>query len=409
MFGHRVNRMLFWELTRVFLMTLIGLTGLFLVGLVVQQANQLGLSLMQTIQAIPLLVPSTLPFTIPATTLFAASVAYARLSHDNEAVALKAAGVDLYTVLRPAFMLGLITSITTFTLCHTIIPQSQVALQQQVMSDPEEVLYNLLKRDRNFRYPNAPYSIYVREVQGRRLIDVVLKKRKKLAPGQKDIHAAGYDFIARAREAQLRVDIDKGILYVKLFGWAAVEDGSKSNISTEDSPEVEIPLPEMFSPKQSKTRLSAHTWDELPSRALDYQKKADDFRSEWEIKKANYRNTNNLKDEKIEQLLYEDQIKEALRQRRVVEVEYQYRPALAVGCFCFALIGCPVGLRASRADYLSVFMVCFLPAVFAYYPLLLAGTNLAKDGKLPMVVGVWGANGLALIAFFVLTKLLIRR
>ena len=68
MFGHKVNRMLFGELARVFLMTLTGLTGLFLVGLVVQQANQLGLSMAQTIAAIPLLIPSTLPFTIPATT-----------------------------------------------------------------------------------------------------------------------------------------------------------------------------------------------------------------------------------------------------------------------------------------------------------------------------------------------------
>ena len=69
----------------------------------------------------------------------------------------------------------------------------------------------------------------------------------------------------------------------------------------------------------------------------------------------------------------------------------------------------PVGLRASRADYLSVFLVCFMPAVFAYYPLLLAGTNLAKDGKLPLAVGVWGANVVALIAAFVLARLLVRR
>src|SRR6186997_802609 len=102
MFGTTINRMIFWELARVFVLTLTGLTGLFLVGLVVQQANQLGLSLQQTLAAIPLLVPSTLPFTIPATTLFAASVAYGRLAHDNEAVALKAAGVDLYVVLRPS-------------------------------------------------------------------------------------------------------------------------------------------------------------------------------------------------------------------------------------------------------------------------------------------------------------------
>lgn len=408
MFGNKINRMLFWELTRVFLITLIGLTGLFLVGLVVQQANQLGLSMGQTIAAIPLLVPSTLPFTIPATTLFAASVAYGRLAHDNEAVALKAAGVNLYTVLKPAIVLGVITASTTFALCHSVIPKSQIELQKQVLSDPEEVIYNLLRRDRNFRYPNAPYSIYVKEVQGRRLLDVVLKRRKKLLPGQTNIHAAGYDSIARAREASLRVDLDKGVLLIKLIGWGAVGDAG-TNIYTEDNPEIEVPLPPQFSKTQAKDRLSAHTWDQLLVRAADQQAKADYFQEEWNKKYAKYKETNNLAAAALEESDFTKQINEAKRQKRCAEVEYQYRPALAVGCFCFALIGCPVGLRASRADYLSVFMVCFLPAVFAYYPILLAGSNLAKDGKVPIAVGVWGANTLALFASFILARLLIRR
>ena len=44
-----------------------------------------------------------------------------------------------------------------------------------MLSDPEEVLYNMLRRDRCLRHPNLPYVLYVRDVQGRRLIDVVLK------------------------------------------------------------------------------------------------------------------------------------------------------------------------------------------------------------------------------------------
>ena len=42
------------------------------------------------------------------------------------------------------------------------------------------------------------------------------------------------------------------------------------------------------------------------------------------------------------------------------------RPALAFGCMVFALIWCPVGMMANRADYLSTFVVCFLPTVFVY-------------------------------------------
>ena len=406
MFGTIINRLLFLELTRVFLATLTGLTGLFLVGLVVQQANQLGLSMGQTLAAIPLLIPSTLPFTMPATTLFAASVAYGRLSQDNEAVALKAAGVDLLTVLRPALLLGILTSLATFALCHSIIPQSQVMLHRQVLTNPEEVIYNLLKRDRSFRNPQSPYSIYVRDVQGRRLLDVVIKRRKKAMPGQ-DLNAIGYDYVARAREAQLEVNIDKGVLIVKLFGWGAVGDGA--NLYTDDNPEVEIPLPPMFNPQQLKSRLSATNWNELPARGEEHREIAKKLTNEWQEKYARYRAANNLTAAAQEEPVYAALIKEARRQAVNSQVEYHFRPALAFGCLCFALIGCPAGLRASRADYLSVFMVCFLPAVFSYYPLLLAGANLARDGKLPLVVSIWLPNIVALIVSGFLVKWLIRR
>jgi lipopolysaccharide export system permease protein len=50
-----------------------------------------------------------------------------------------------------------------------------------------------------------------------------------------------------------------------------------------------------------------------------------------------------------------------------------------------------------------------LPTVFVYYPLLLSGGGLAKEGKIPMVVGVWAANVVVGLAAVVLTFRLIRR
>ena len=46
--------------------------------------------------------------------------------------------------------------------------------------------------------------------------------------------------------------------------------------------------------------------------------------------------------------------------------EYQMRPALALGCLCFVLVGCPVGIWFSRSDYLSSFITCFLPIIVLY-------------------------------------------
>src|SRR4029077_9754030 len=86
-----LHRMIFWELFKVFALSLLGITGIMLVGTVVAEASQQGFTLLQTLQIIPLIIPGTLPYTIPATTLFATCVVYGRLSHDNEILAIKSA------------------------------------------------------------------------------------------------------------------------------------------------------------------------------------------------------------------------------------------------------------------------------------------------------------------------------
>ena len=75
----------------------------------------------------------------------------------------------------------------------------------------------------------------------------------------------------------------------------------------------------------------------------------------------------------------------------------------------FALIGCPVGIWANRADYLSSFVICFLPTVFAYYPILLAGSNMARDGKVPMPVGIFAADAIVAVLAGLLTIRLVKR
>ena len=63
-----------------------------------------------------------------------------------------------------------------------------------------------------------------------------------------------------------------------------------------------------------------------------------------------------------------------------IDAERHMRPALALGCLCFALVGCPVGIWFSKSDYLSAFITCFLPIVIVYYPLMLCGINMARSG-----------------------------
>src|SRR5437667_12596923 len=110
MFWSLLHRMILWELVKVFVMSLIGITGILLMAGLIAEASQQGLGPAQILAAIPLLIPSTLPYTIPATTLFATCVVYGRLSADNEVLAIKSSAVNLIHVVKPRVVLGLAMS-----------------------------------------------------------------------------------------------------------------------------------------------------------------------------------------------------------------------------------------------------------------------------------------------------------
>ena len=183
MFGI-LHRMILWELTKVFLMSLVGITGILLMAGIVAEASQQGLSPAQILKAIPLLIPSTLPYTIPATTLFATCVVYGRLSADNEILAIKAAGVNLSTIVWPGLILGLVMSSVTMGLYYRIIPYTHLLLREMVFNDAEELLYSMLARQKSISHSSMPYSMWVRGVQGHKLIGPIIKRRNPNDPNQ---------------------------------------------------------------------------------------------------------------------------------------------------------------------------------------------------------------------------------
>src|SRR5262249_17764204 len=159
--------------------------------------------------------PSTLPYTIPATTLFATCVVYGRLSADNEILAIKAAGINAFTVVWAGVFLGILMSSITMGLYYRIIPYTHALMRSMFFNEVEEALYWTLRRDHAINAPRLNYAMWVRQVQGRKLLNALFKRR---AP---DGH---YDVIALAREAELRVDVQgKQILVMMRNGNIIIE------------------------------------------------------------------------------------------------------------------------------------------------------------------------------------------
>src|SRR3954447_18355369 len=119
MVGTLLQRMVFGQLLRVFILSLTALTGLFVMAGLVAEATQRGLAPSQILLVVALLVPNTLPYTLPATTLFATCVVYGRLAADNELLAVKAAGGKTGTLLAPSIALGLLAAAVTMGLYYS--------------------------------------------------------------------------------------------------------------------------------------------------------------------------------------------------------------------------------------------------------------------------------------------------
>jgi lipopolysaccharide export system permease protein len=398
MLGTIIHRMIFGELVRVFFLALVSLTGLFLLGGVVTEAAQRGLGPTQVMMIIPLLIPNTLPYTVPATCLFATCVVYGRLSHDNEITAVKAAGVHLGRLVAPALLLGGLMAVACMALNYQLIPATHEMLRTQVLGDVDDLLYAQLKKQGCLKHQKMPYAMWVRQVQGRRLIDAIFKQKDP-----KDDKA--YKMVARAREARIHFDpstakIRVDMSYVSTYGENDVFNGNVID------PYMEVDLPNGVLVGEYVLRPNDLSWPALMRRRRELVD---------EVAKA-YEDINQTPPEHLtdqQKVDWTQCLKNVaagkVRERNAVETDVQMRPALAIGCICFVLIGGPVGIWFSRADYLSTFVSCFLPTIVVYYPLLLAGTNMSKDGRLPPVVGLWMANAVVGVIAIGLYARLLRR
>jgi lipopolysaccharide export system permease protein len=386
-----LHRSFFYELTKVFLLAFVGLTALLLLAGVVDQAIRNGLGPTQILAAIPLLVPGTVPYTLPTTTLFATCIIYGRAAADNEILAMRAAGVHIRHAILPALALGTLASAITFVLFLDLIPYTHFLLRSQVTGDVRELMFSMLKRESCIRHPRLNYEIYVARVDGQKLKDAEF--RKKDGKG-------GYEMIAVAKEAEFLVDLKNHKIHF-LLKQCYILDGKGMVTGFFQQHVLPFEIPEELAP-QGKMRPSDMTWSEL----FTERAKTEDDREKLKNEIAAHITALNLHEvPPPDEAKYPAHIHNRTEELKVqtlklagLDAEIYQRPAFALGCLCFVVVGCPVAIWFSKSDFLSAFITCFLPIVIIYYPLMLCGINLVRSGKVDPWTGIGAADGLMFVA-----------
>lgn len=380
------------ELIRVFTFLLLALTILLVLVGVVSEATQNGLGPLQILEILPYIVPSMMPFTIPATLLLTACVVYGRMAGDQEVTAIKAAGINVLAVLWPAFFLGGALSVCTLLLTDQFVPWSRAQIERIITLAMENIFLDILRTKNAYIDMERGVTITTIRVEGRKLI----QPKFRFAP------AGDRSVTIQAEEATIRFDMQNRLVHLQLYNGQMATPGAMTVWFQHETQSFALP-------SKIKVLHARNIPLQVLNRELEiiqYQVKALEERQVVAtFLGLNRGDFDSLMGEG--QKAYEFRQKHQ-RQREIrLRTEYHSRLAMSCSCFFFILLGSPFSILQGKRQFLTNFFICFLPVLLVYYPVTMLMTTLAKDRHVDPSWGMWVGNFLLfLLGLAVLRKVL---
>jgi lipopolysaccharide export system permease protein len=229
------------------------------------------------------------------------------------------------------------------------------------------------------------------------LIDPVIKHRAPSPPNSPDT----FDLTVRAKAAQIRFDIIEQLVTIELLDAETTGQTEKPFlfwINGRRALQYKMP----HAPRSPERRVQQLTNGEITDAQAVYRHKLETERKKQAAKAAMAIAAGQI--QSIEWAAVRAATFEypyLIQKDRELETEKHVRVALAAGALFFTLLGAPVGIMLARRDFLSAFISCFIPIIVGYYPAVLLGINLAKEGTTPPFVVFGGDALLGLLAGFV--------
>jgi lipopolysaccharide export system permease protein len=297
------------------------------------------------------LIPAFLVFVVPMAFLLGILAALARLSADNEIIALKTSGVGLYRLSPPVIFLSLMAFLLTSFLMFYAVPWGSKNFQ--------ETLFRLAgtkaKLDVQAQIFNATFGDFVIYVN-------------KVSPGGKVLEGI---MIYDERDPQMNSTI------VARRGY--------------------------FTPDPEAQKLVLHLFDgsihsqeeqEETYRTIDFSAYQFTIFLKDEIEKARRRTRVRM----LEQEMSIGDLRRKITMLKAVGinvrpqlVELHFKFAMPFGAFIFGLVGLPLGVQRTRSGRLWGFVLCAF-IFLIYYVLFSLGKNLGVSGILSPPLAAWFPN-----------------
>lgn len=226
-----ITRYVVVELLKVLILWLGVFTMLMLFVFLGAEVTKSGIGPAIVVQLVWFILPQTLVYAIPATSLLAVCVVYGRISAANELVAIKSLGVSPMALAWPAYALAFVLSLVCVWLNDIAFSWGEVGVRRVIVQSVEEIVYGMLRTHRV--YSNKRLSIIVRAIDERRLIQPVISFH-----GSDESDLA---FTITADEAELQSNLTDNTLKLILVN-SVIDGGGSLQGEFPGRTEREIPL-----------------------------------------------------------------------------------------------------------------------------------------------------------------------
>lgn len=348
------------EFLSAFLLSLFVLTFVMILGNLVRLADLIvakGVSLFMAGKLFLYLIPFLFSFILPVATLAAALLSIGRLSSDNELIAVRSSGINLFRLLLPVILVGLIISLFCIILNNKIIPRAHHRSREMMIEIGTQNPTAALEAG-TFITAFEKFILFIYHIDGNKFSNIRIYEPQGSDKPPRTIIARKGEFILIP---------EKKILKLKLV------DGTSDEINPSD--------PENFYKLNFKTYFMN----------IDYKKAM-----EKKVDKKNKDMTLGELNEKMRSF------QEKGIDTSPMLTEIHKRLALSFSCLIFVVIGAPFAMITRRREKSINFGFAFL-IVAAYYLMLIAFEALSIEGKLPPSAAmsmpniVFGALGITLL------------
>ncbi|HOD60194.1 MAG: YjgP/YjgQ family permease [Candidatus Cloacimonetes bacterium] len=358
------------------------------------------------LQLFGLSLPYMLSLSIPMAVLVATILTFGKLTVDRETIAMKASGINIYSLLGPLFIAAILLTGLMVYFNHYFLPNTNHKLKNLTVKIAYYRPMTIIK-PKEFT-TISDYTIYTEENLNDELKNVLVYDRTQ----------ANFPRIITAQKGRV-IQMDKGnSLQVILL------NGEMHNTNEQEKGKYQVTKFETFtvnirdlttgmdfgesgyrsdremtynqlvtSIKDRKQELINQKLEitNLQKKLEELQKQPDDYAKSVETRRLS-----------IMKSMSEDQYREILENLRSLQVEYHKKFALAFAIIIFIMMGVPIGLMTRSSGIgmaFSVSSVIFL----VYYIALTGGEQLADRALLSPFLSMWITN----IVFFIIGLVLI--